>query len=940
MSTPNPICPILEGFTMGETISSHNGVVCYPAMRDNTDEKYILKVISLPASSVQLAALVLSGAYASKADALQYYAQLGQEILAEVRTISELSRMDGFLPFLDAHMAEKSDGSGYQVFLMHTYQQSLAQIFSEQVLTHKAIFDLTMDLCSALSACRSAGYLYVDLKPENIFVTVEGSYRIGDLGLLPMSSLKYASLPEKYHSCYTAPEIQDAGSEVNTTLDVYAVGCILYQAYNGGTLPQAPLADEAPLYADYEMAEIIQTACNPDPQLRWQTPAELGQALVQYMQRNSIDDSSIIPAPVTTPELDVGEEFLPEEETDAEQWEDIPELKFLQDLTIADGTAFPEETPDLTDPVMEAEISQMLAQADDLIEHPLPDPVVAPEPIEVPMPEPIVLTPEVPADEVSEEQVAQAVEAAQEIPPEDTEVSPAPVAEVPEKPVKPGRSVKVWLIPLIIVVLLAAMAFGARYYYQNIYLQNIDQLTISGTVDSITVQIQTEAEEALLRITCSDTYGNLFTSQVSNGTAVFQNLTPGTRYTIRVMMDGNHKLTGTITDSFTTENQTVIENFTAVLGPEDGSVYLSFLVSGQSCDQWQVSYEAPGIPSQSLTFTGHSTTISGLEAGAAYTFTLSAQTDTHLIGQTQVQFTARNILRAENAVITACGGGKLTVQWQCPAGQQVQQWTVRCFDGSGYDETITVTECSATFEGLTHETACTVEIVADGMPQGVSVSIGADPLNILQFIASVVDGQLILSWEYAGNAPQGGWIVTWSRDGGEEQLVETLEDQIQIIYVPGSEYAISLATADGSVIFGQSGSVTAPAAEPFAGFGLTQEQLQFMLCRTPGTPGWTCDQIEASAYKTEFTAGETAGFVIWCDGVITPSEESLQVMMLLQDSEGNIIAISQQSFVWNTMWFDQFATMDLPALPDAPGSYRISVYWNGMLAAQQDLTVN
>ena len=84
---------------------------------------------------------------------------------------------------------------------------------------------------------------------------------------------------------------------LNETADTYAVGMILYQLYNDGSLPfKGKAPDDAlpsPVNADYEIAEIIMKATDPDPAKRWQEPKELGKALAAYMQRNSINDSPI-----------------------------------------------------------------------------------------------------------------------------------------------------------------------------------------------------------------------------------------------------------------------------------------------------------------------------------------------------------------------------------------------------------------------------------------------------------------------------------------------------------------------------------------------------------------------------------------------------------------------------------------------------------------------
>ena len=42
------VSPLLDGFAMGSPMSSHDGICCCPAMKENTDEKYIVKIISIP----------------------------------------------------------------------------------------------------------------------------------------------------------------------------------------------------------------------------------------------------------------------------------------------------------------------------------------------------------------------------------------------------------------------------------------------------------------------------------------------------------------------------------------------------------------------------------------------------------------------------------------------------------------------------------------------------------------------------------------------------------------------------------------------------------------------------------------------------------------------------------------------------------------------------
>lgn len=298
---------MLDGFTLGQSISEHSGVECFPAMRNDSEKRYIVKRISLPASQVQVEALLLTGVYRDTKAVQSYYQELAQGVGEEARILNQLAGQRGFVPYQSCQIEPKEDGVGYEVYLLGRYRKTLERYTRRSAMTHLSALNLGIDMCAALAVSREAGWLYVDLKPENIFLFGDQEYRLGDLGFVSMDSLEYASLPDRYRSLYTAPEVADAYSSLNATMDTYALGLVLYQIYNEGKLPFSNAEDrkawldrlaagevmDAPRCADAEMAGIITKACAYDPQERWQTPAEMGHALISYMQRNGADDIPI-----------------------------------------------------------------------------------------------------------------------------------------------------------------------------------------------------------------------------------------------------------------------------------------------------------------------------------------------------------------------------------------------------------------------------------------------------------------------------------------------------------------------------------------------------------------------------------------------------------------------------------------------------------------------
>ena len=241
MSDPKNISPLLDGFTLGTPFSEHHGVVCCPAIKENTNKKYIVKVISVPATQAQFDAMLLAGAYKDPGDAMEYFREIGENILQEAELLKKLSKLEGFLPYDGWQMEPISRRRlGYEIYLVGSYKRSLDKYIRKNAFTHLEAVNFGLDLCAALSICRQSGFLYVDLKPTNIYVSEKKEYRIGDLGFLSLDALRYTSLPERYFSPYTAPELTDPMNSINLTADTYAVGMILYQLYNDGKQDQRP----------------------------------------------------------------------------------------------------------------------------------------------------------------------------------------------------------------------------------------------------------------------------------------------------------------------------------------------------------------------------------------------------------------------------------------------------------------------------------------------------------------------------------------------------------------------------------------------------------------------------------------------------------------------------------------------------------------------------
>lgn len=958
MSDPKLISPLLDGFAMGAPMSSHDGVQCCPAIRENANQKYIVKIISIPASQVQMDALLLAGAYRDPADAMNYFQQVGQDVMKEAEFLQNLSKLDGFLSYEKWQMEPiTSKRLGYQVYLVGSYKRSLEKYVRRNPVTHLEAVNLGLDLCSALSVCREAGALYVDLKPNNIFVSEKKEYRIGDLGFVQMDALKYTALPDKYRSVYTPPELHDPMATLGLTTDTYAVGMILYQLYNDGQLPFRDKAPEevlpSPANADYELAEIIMKAIHPDPAQRWQDPKEMGKALAGYMQRNVINDTPITPyTALELPDQNVQEpEKIPAAVgAKADAAEDAsPDAEPVQEEAGDAPPANPDETlPDDVDAdtllphEMSEEMSRMMEKAEDLLSHETPEVVTVPEIPEPPDPFDFVAKnfdevddSDVPFDPVMNEERDRREEEKQR--------------QKAVKAEKAKRRMKKLLSLLITLVLLAAVGLAGFWYYQNRYLQRVDAIHVTGDRNQLTVTADTKIDPSLLTVLCSDNYGNVMTQSLTENGVSFSGLLPNSIYRIELQIEGFHQLVGQTSDIFTTDTTTSIVSFTAVTGTVDGSVMLNFAVDGQEPEVWTVRYQTEGEEEQEVTFTGHSVTIDDLSVSKVYTFTLEAGGDLSLSGTTSLDFMASRLILAENLTITSTGSNDMTVHWNAPGDILVDSWNVRCYNDAGYEEQRTVTDTEVYFTGLDSNQSYTVEVTASGMTQPARTSITANPIHISGFDVDDSDfEELTLSWEHTGTAPSGGWLVMYTIDESKSSNVIKCDSPYAVIHpqIPGASYQFTLHAADNTSIFDNVYRYECPEAQDFVyeEGGITAENIEGHLLKTPEEKGWRFDSMSRDDFTDQFQVGDRISIVL--EGTTNfhlPGYE-VKILYVIEDAHGNILPdlSSEDTIWWKELWYAgdyHYGELDLPTIPSTPGSYRLNVFFNGQKVTSMDFTV-
>ena len=114
----------------------------------------------------------------------------------------------------------------------------ICKIKSENDLK-RLVIKLGVDIGRALEECEEEKIVHRDIKPDNIFVNKNGTFKLGDFGLsLKMSKSASFSLRKSAGTpLYMSPEDLGWGNKSDYQSDMYSLGIVMYQLLNDGNIP-------------------------------------------------------------------------------------------------------------------------------------------------------------------------------------------------------------------------------------------------------------------------------------------------------------------------------------------------------------------------------------------------------------------------------------------------------------------------------------------------------------------------------------------------------------------------------------------------------------------------------------------------------------------------------------------------------------------------------
>lgn len=302
------------GWETVELIGRGSFGAVYKIQREVFDdiEKAALKVISIPQNAGDIDDMYSDG-YDEESITSAFQSHL-KSIVAEYSLMRKMNGCTNIVNCDDVRYVQHDDGVGWDIYIKMELLTPLTKALPAKV-SEETVIKIAKDICTALELCKKHEIVHRDIKPQNIFVSDNGDYKLGDFGIAKTVEKTMGGTKIGTYK-YMAPEVYN-NQPYGSAADIYSLGLVLYWALNDRRMPFLPLPPEkikagmdeearhrrlsgeklpAPTHGSKRLKEIVLKACAFDPKERYHTATEMLADL------KKLEDGNLVVAPPTKAE--------------------------------------------------------------------------------------------------------------------------------------------------------------------------------------------------------------------------------------------------------------------------------------------------------------------------------------------------------------------------------------------------------------------------------------------------------------------------------------------------------------------------------------------------------------------------------------------------------------------------------------------------------------
>lgn len=295
--------PLWDNWKVEEQIGQGSMSKVFKISRKEFGKEYAsaLKLITIP-TDIQISQLKKLNVHNSPEYSVKYIHNIVKKVINEVETLHEFKGHSNILSYED-HMVKKISETKWLIFVRMELANPVNKYTFNNSLTSEKVIQLGLDICNALETCHNKNILHGDVTENNIFVSNNGTFKLGDFNFSREYSNSEIQRIKSDKLNNIPPEIL-AGSSYTETSDIYSLGIIMYKLLNNGKNPLDSNDDffnkssntklNSPTNSNKKLSNIVLKACSFDPNERYQTIKEFKDSLLNLTNNNQsfVDNSN------------------------------------------------------------------------------------------------------------------------------------------------------------------------------------------------------------------------------------------------------------------------------------------------------------------------------------------------------------------------------------------------------------------------------------------------------------------------------------------------------------------------------------------------------------------------------------------------------------------------------------------------------------------------
>ena len=302
----NEIQEIWPGWKIESLIGSGGFGKVYKARKELLGQKETysaIKVIRIPNDPAELSNMKSSRM--DEKSIREYYKASVEQLTNEIELMERMKSASHVVAIEDYDVVEESETIGWSIYIRMELLTNLNTFIKEKGMSTQDVVKMGIDVLTGLEFCHREKLIHRDIKPDNIFVSEFGEYKIGDFGISREIENTSVTLSQKGTKAYMAPEIVRM-EPYGHLVDIYALGLTLYEILNNGRLPFLPPYPEQYFSQDMVRAiarrisgkeelpeiqgigrlnDIIRKACAHNPEDRYQSAKDMKADLQAFSEK-------------------------------------------------------------------------------------------------------------------------------------------------------------------------------------------------------------------------------------------------------------------------------------------------------------------------------------------------------------------------------------------------------------------------------------------------------------------------------------------------------------------------------------------------------------------------------------------------------------------------------------------------------------------------------